>query len=108
MTAKTTKCPECGTEIDVNELLYEQLESKAQESVAEQFAQQQDSLHKKHQELEARTRQLDEQINTSVQEQLAQERKTLDQEIRQEQAAVVEKLQTQLKEQADGLVQLNE
>ena len=45
MTSKSTKCPNCGVEVDVNELLYHQLEEQAQQAAQQQVSEQQAAIN---------------------------------------------------------------
>ncbi len=76
---KHTSCPSCGIEIDVNELLYHQLEKRAQQKYQSILAEQQSSLREQQQEIAKQQGELHQTISQQVADALTVEKKKLTQ-----------------------------
>ena len=60
---KTTHCPNCGVEIDVNELLYQELETKAKAEMSAQINTERKKLAEKTTAIETQAQQLETTIS---------------------------------------------
>ncbi len=108
MPTKTTiKCPNCQTDIDVNEILYHQLEDELkQKNTAEQK-----KLQKKLQELENQKEKFDEDLKKATQTQLKIEKQKLQvklkKELAKEQEDSMALLKKELEEKSNQVKELN-
>ncbi len=111
-------CPNCGTTIDVNDLLYHQLEEQIEAKHAQQLRQQRSALSeleqtvkRREQELIAQQKESSQAIEMAVQEQVAKIREQTRSEAKRaaadEQAQVVQELQKELQEKMERLKVLN-
>ena len=126
MTNQTTiKCPNCGTEIDVNEVLSHELESKYKnEHIAEkkkleaevelkrkEYKQAFDALHVKEEAIKEQKEKFDEELKKATATQLKLERQKLQdalrKEILDEQSESMAMLQKQLEEKSNQVKELN-
>ncbi len=126
MTNQTTiKCPNCGTEIDVNEVLYHQLENKYKnehlaekkrleaeiEAKRKEYKTHLDSLKAKEEELKEQKEKFEEEIKKATQKQLKVEKAKLQEvlrkEILDEQSEAIALLQKQLEEKSNQVKELN-
>ena len=126
MTNQTTiKCPNCGTEIDVNEVLYHQLENKYKsehladkkkleaeiEAKRKEYKTHLDSLKAKEEEFKEQKEKFEEEIKKATQIQLKAERVKLQDELRKEildeQGESIALLQKQLEEKSNQVKELN-
>ncbi len=85
----TIKCPNCGQEIDVNDILYHQLEDELKKKYDEELAKEQqkfqtqaDAVRKEKAALESRKQLLEEQISRGIREGVKEERRKLEQQLR--------------------------
>ncbi len=126
MTNQTTiKCPNCGTEIDVNEVLYHQLENKYKsehladkkkleaeiEAKRKEYKTHLDNLKAKEEEFKEQKEKFEEEIKKATQIQLKAERVKLQDELRKEildeQGESIALLQKQLEEKSNQVKELN-
>ena len=126
MTNQTTiKCPNCGTEIDINEVLYHQLENKYKnehlaekkkleaeiEAKRKEYKTHLDSLKVKEEEFKEQKEKFEEEIKKATQIQLKAERVKLQEELRKEildeQGESIALLQKQLEEKSNQVKELN-
>ncbi|WP_103629081.1 DUF2130 domain-containing protein [Campylobacter concisus] len=126
MTSQTTiKCPNCGSEIDINDALYHQLEGKYKGEYLAQKKQLEaeleakrkeqeayfESLRAKEQQLQEQKEKFEEEIKKATQIQLKMERARLQDELRKEildeQNESVALLQKQLEEKSNQVKELN-
>ena len=126
MTSQTTiKCPNCGSEIDINDALYHQLEGKYKGEYLAQKKQLEaeleakrkeqeayfESLRSKEQQLQEQKEKFEEEIKKATQIQLKMERARLQDELRKEildeQNESVALLQKQLEEKSNQVKELN-
>ena len=126
MTNQTTiKCPNCGTEIDINEVLYHQLENKYKnehlaekkkleaeiEAKRKEYKTHLDSLKAKEEEFKEQKEKFEEEIKKATQIQLKAERVKLQEELRKEildeQSESMAMLQKQLEEKSNQVKELN-
>ena len=126
MTNQTTiKCPNCSTEIDINEVLYHQLENKYKnehlaekkkleaeiEAKRKEYKTHLDSLKAKEEEFKEQKEKFEEEIKKATQIQLKAERVKLQEELRKEildeQSESMAMLQKQLEEKSNQVKELN-
>jgi hypothetical protein len=111
-------CPNCGVEIDVNDILYHQLDAelkkKYQEELAHEkknFNEQQDLLKKERKALESDKAKLDEQIEERVRAGVKQQNKVLEKKIKkqleEEQSESISELRRELEEKSQQVKALN-
>lgn len=109
--SKITHCPNCGVDIDVNELLYRQLDEQARQKYQEQFAAEQTKLKQQQLEYEQQTKQLEQTVAAQVAETLsaekAQMQAQLKQQLEQDQAARIKSMQDELAEKSLKVIELN-
>ena len=126
MTNQTTiKCPNCQTEIDINEVLYHQLENKYKnehlaekkkleaeiEAKRKEYKTHLDSLKVKEEEFKEQKEKFEEEIKKATQIQLKAERVKLQEDLRKEildeQSESMALLQKQLEEKSNQVKELN-
>ena len=126
MTNQTTiKCPNCGTEIDINEVLYHQLENKYRsehlaekkkleaeiEAKRKEYKTHLDNLKAKEEEFKEQKEKFEEEIKKATQIQLKAERVKLQENLRKEildeQGESIALLQKQLEEKSNQVKELN-
>ena len=121
----TIKCPNCNTEIDINEVLYHQLENKYKnehlaekkkleaeiEAKRKEYKTHLDSLKAKEEEFKEQKEKFEEEIKKATQIQLKAERVKLQEELRKEildeQSESMAMLQKQLEEKSNQVKELN-
>ncbi|MCT7597460.1 DUF2130 domain-containing protein [Aliarcobacter butzleri] len=121
----TIKCPNCGTEIDINEVLYHQLENKYKnehlaekkkleaeiEAKRKEYKTHLDSLKAKEEEFKEQKEKFEEEIKKATQIQLKAQRVKLQEELRKEildeQSESMALLQKQLEEKSNQVKELN-
>ncbi len=100
MESSTINCPHCGGTIDVNEVIYDNLQKQFLQKESELKQQ----LELKQQQLNEQQQRIQKRIQEGVRESLKQEREKLTQQIRQdiqsEQSEQISSLTEQLKEQS--------
>ncbi|MDQ7091682.1 MAG: DUF2130 domain-containing protein [Methylococcales bacterium] len=80
-------CPQCGSQIDVNDILHHQIEAEIQKKYTNELTKKDAQYHQQHQNLLQQQTQLDEQRrqqDSIVQQRLQQETQTLKQQIKQQ------------------------
>ena len=126
MSKQTTiKCPNCNTEIDINEVLYHQLENKYKsehladkkkleaeiEAKRKEYKTHLDNLKAKEEEFKEQKEKFEEEIKKATQIQLKAERVKLQDELRKEildeQGESIALLQKQLEEKSNQVKELN-
>lgn len=121
----TIKCPNCQTEIDINEVLYHQLENKYKsehlaekkkleteiEAKRKEYKTHLDNLKAKEEEFKEQKEKFEEEIKKATQIQLKAERVKLQDELRKEildeQGESIALLQKQLEEKSNQVKELN-
>lgn len=113
MNESTILCPNCGTSIDVNEVIYnEQMKQFAAKELQlnQQLSERRQELEVQQQEIQEQKQLLQQQIQDGVKASLAKEREKLTQQIRQdietEQSEHIRSLTEQLKEQSAKVKEL--
>lgn len=119
------KCPNCGTQIDVNEILYHQLENefkqknlnekkKFDEEIAQkrvEYKQALDMLKQKEEDIKEQKEKFDEELKKATKELLKQEKQKLQEEIKreilEEQSESIALLKKELDEKSNQVKELN-
>ena len=102
-----TTCPNCGIEIDVNELLYHQLEERAQQKYQSLLAEQQNSLRDQKQAIAQQQSELEETVAEQVAKSIVIEKQKLTQRIEAEQAERIKDMQLELDDKSKKVIELN-
>lgn len=111
-------CPNCGQEIDVNEILYRQLDSELKKKYDEQITKERKGLEAEEKQLKAREEAIDkaneeykQRLETDVKSSLKEERKKLEKTIKkkaqEEQEETLAALQNELQEKTNQVKELN-
>jgi len=111
-------CPKCGEEIDVNELLYHQLDSELSKKYSadlakekNKFKEQADSLEKEKLVVEAKEREIEKTISSGIQDKLKIEKQKLEKEIKEkaeeEQSDRITALQEELNQKSLQVKEFN-
>lgn len=111
-------CPNCGTTIDVNDLLSHQLEEQIQQKYQAQLTEQRDAFQRKQEELlkekeafEEKKRRENELFQERFEAKLKEERRTLEEKLKvkiaTEQADQFAELQKELNEKSEQIKELN-
>ena len=124
-TQNSIKCPNCGTQIDIDEIFYHQIEEKfKQQNLAEQqklrdeveskrleYKQAFDALKAKETSMQEQKEKFDEELRKATKEQLRIERAKLQEELKkelvEEQSASMALLQKELEEKSNKLKELH-
>ena len=117
-TANRIACPNCGQEIDVNELLYHKLDEELSRKYAAKLADEQqkyqgqlDDLVKERRSLDAEKKQFQQKLDDELASRLKAEKKKIEGELRkqaeEEQADQVKALQNELNEKSKKLQDFN-
>ncbi len=118
MSQTKINCPNCATEIDVNSILYQQLQSQLQskfnadlEKVRSTFKQQQDELEKERADFEKKKQRENELFQQRLEARLKEEKRSLESGIRErlekEKSDEVALLQRELNEKSERVKELN-
>ncbi|WP_343634238.1 DUF2130 domain-containing protein [Fluviicola sp.] len=111
-------CPNCGTHIDVNDILAHQLEEQIQRKyqnelneTRNEFAKKQDALFREKEEFEEKKRRENELFQERFEQKLKEERKNLEEKLKtkllQEQGEQFADLQKELNEKSEQIKELN-
>ena len=110
----TIKCPDCQTEIDVNEILYHQLEeelNKKAQKKDQEYKKALDKLKAKEESIKEQLDSFDEELKKATAKQLRLEKQRLQdelkKEIREEQRESMALLERELAEKSDQVKELN-
>jgi hypothetical protein len=117
-SSKKVTCPNCGTAIDVNDLLYHQLDDELKKKYNDQLAQERKGFAEAEKELKAQQDQLEqqrkkhnEQVTTAIEKGLKQEKlkleESLKQKLREEQEDQIATLEKELSEKSLQVKALN-
>lgn len=112
------KCPNCGTSIDVQDILSHQLEDKYKQEFQEQlqtekkkFAAEFDTLNEEKAALEEKKKQMNTIFQERLEKQLREDRKALEEKLKiklaEEQSDQFETLQKELNEKSEQIKELN-
>ena len=105
--SNTTQCPNCGTEINVNELLYHDLEKQAQQKYQTQLAKEQSKLEQQQRDLIEQQKTIQQTIKTQLAESLTTEKAKLKKQVEKDQAERIKAMQTELDENTKKVVAFN-
>ena len=103
----TTQCPNCGTDINVNELLYQELEKQAQKKYQSQLADEKNKLEKQQHMIAEQQSKIEDTIKAQLTESLRVEKAKLKQQLEQDQAERIKAMQTELDDNAKKVISLN-
>jgi hypothetical protein len=124
-TPKTIQCPNCGTQIDIDAIFYQQIEAQfRQEQIAERkklqaevddarkkYKEHLDALKAQEQALSDAKEKFDEQVRQATREALRKEREALTQNLRKEildeQSEAMARLQRELEAKSKQIAELN-
>lgn len=112
------KCPNCGTSIDVQDILAHQLEDEIQQKYQNQLAEEKkkydaefESLNKAKEQFEQKKKQENEMFQERLEKQLKEDRKTLEEKLKlkfqEEQAEQFGALQKELNEKSEQVKELS-
>ena len=119
MNQNTITCPNCGTQIDINQSLYAKLEFQIKKELENQvnehrkkYKEAMDALKIKEQTIKKQEEEFAEQVAKATREQLRMEREklrnSLKEELTKEQAGELELLRKELQEKSDKVKELHE
>lgn len=111
-------CPECRAEIDVNDILYHQVDEKLKQQYRQQLDQEKEKFNSQRVELEGQRQQLEadraeqaqavtDQVKAKVKQQEAELKKKLQQEAEEEQQGAMQSLRQELDQKSSKIKQLN-
>lgn len=117
-TQTQIKCPNCGTSIDVQDILAHQLEEEIKQKFQSQLADEKkkyetefENLNKAKEAFEHKKKQENELFQERVEKQLSQDRKSLEEKLKakllEEQSEQLNALQTELNEKSEQVKELN-
>lgn len=116
--SNTVKCPECGAEINVNEIVSHQIEEQVRadydKKVAKaekKYKEQADALKEEKEKLEKNRKEIEKEIEKGVAEKVKTEQKKIEKELRkkiqEETTGRMETMEEELKEKSEKLKELN-
>ena len=105
--AKTTQCPNCGVEIDVNELLYHELDKQVQKKYQTKLAAEQSKLLARQQAIDTQQQELEQTIEKQLVESLHTEKIKLQKQVEADHLERINAMQSELAEQSKKVVELN-
>ena len=112
-------CPQCGAEIDVNDVLYKNISKELEQKYAEknnlsqkEYEKKLEELNKSEESIKKQTQELNEKIDAEVSEKLKSERLKLENALRtkieEEKSAAFKSLQDELNKKSDQLKEFNQ
>ena len=112
------KCPQCGHEFDISDVLYHEVEHELKQEYEarlkterDKFRSQSEALERQREQLEADREAQDEIVTKAIREQVQQARKLLEkklaEEIREEQSDVLKALREELDQKSEQVKGLN-
>lgn len=104
---KTTQCPKCGVSIDVNELLYHELEKQAEQKYQDLMAAEQGKLAEQKLAVRQQQEELESTVAQQVQTSLAEEKRKLQEQLEADQAERIKAMQKELDAQSSKVVEFN-
>jgi len=118
MSKTTIKCPNCQTQIDVNEILYHQLEDELkqknrieQKKFEEENRKREEQLEKEFNKLKSQEEKFEEELKRATKEQVKREKQKLHTELKKEleaeQSESIALLQKELNEKSEQVKELN-
>jgi hypothetical protein len=110
-SSKTTHCPNCGVDIDVNELLYHQLDERARQKYQDQLASAQTELKQQQAAVAKQSEQISQTVKTQVADSLAAEKAVmlnqLKAQVEQDQSERIKAMQSELEDKSKKVIELN-
>lgn len=110
-TQSQINCPNCGTAIDVNKVLFEQVRTEVGQDYETKLAKEREVLAEKEKNLAAAQKEMDAKVSAAVEQQVVKAKKeqeaTIRKKLTDEQAGAMKTLQDELKEKSDQLKELN-
>ncbi|MEX1001299.1 MAG: DUF2130 domain-containing protein [Crocinitomicaceae bacterium] len=118
MSKSKIECPNCGTEIDVNDILSHQLEEEIKKEYSSQLAKQkkafeekEQALDKKREEFEEKRKKENEKFQEKLEQKIKEERVEMEQKLKSkllsEQEEQFKSLQKELNEKSEQIKELN-
>lgn len=107
MTNNTIHCPNCSIEIDVNDLLYHELNEKIRHEYQAKTAEAQAKLKSQQDDLKQKNLSLQTTIDEQVAEQLTQQKAYLKKKLEGEQIERISSMQKELEEKSKQVMELN-
>jgi len=101
------KCPQCDHEIDINEILYHQLDEELRKKYNEDLSREKDKLKDQKQELEKEKENIQNQIEAIVIEEKAKLEIQLKKKIEEEHNDIIRQMKQELGEQSEKVKELN-
>lgn len=105
------ECPNCGKEIDVNEIVYHQLDDELKKKYHDRLAKEMGKIEKKQADIEKREGNISEQVEAGIRKQLVKETERIAKQEKEraeeEQSERIKLLQQDLAAQSDKLKDLN-
>ncbi|MDX5446782.1 MAG: DUF2130 domain-containing protein [Bacteroidota bacterium] len=117
-SSTTISCPNCGTTIDVNRIVYHQLEEEMkrqlatrQEKMEEKYLRMVQEVKSRETEIQKKERQIEEKVASSVREKLQAEKQALETKLKrslmEEQEEVLRTLREELQEKTEKVKELH-
>ncbi len=100
-------CPECGTHIDVNDILKHQIEDAIKKEYQAKFLEQKQALKDEQVEFEKQKEDFEKKLNSAKKDIEESLRQKLKSEIAQEQGDLIASMQKELKEKSDKVKELH-
>ncbi len=119
MERQVIVCPQCGTEIDVNDVLYKNISKELEQKYIEknnlsqkEYEKKLDGLKKSEEDVKKRAAELNEKIDAGVSEKLKSERLKLENDLRtkieEEKSESLKSLQEELNKKSEQIKELNQ
>jgi hypothetical protein len=110
-TQAQISCPNCGTPIDVNKVLFEKVRTEIGQDFESKLAKERETLATERKKVEAAQKEVEAQVAAAVEQQVTKAKKEQEAAIRkklsEEQAEALKTLQDELKEKSNQLKELN-
>lgn len=105
--SKSTQCPNCGVDIDVNDLLYQKLESEAKQKYQQQLSSEQAKIKQQRDAIVSQQQELQQTIDLRVSESLEQQKSLIRAQLEQDQSQRIKAMQEELDDKSKKVVALN-
>ena len=100
-------CPECGSQIDVNDILKHQIEDSIKKEYQSKFLEQSQALKKEQSEFEKKKQDYEAELNTAKKELEKSLKSKLKAELLEEQSDLIKSMQEELKNKSDKVKELH-
>lgn len=100
-------CPECGSQIDVNDILKHQIEDSIKKEYQSKFLEQSQALKKEQSEFEKKKQDYEAELNTAKKELEKSLKSKLKAELLEEQSDLIKSMQEELKDKSDKVKELH-